>query len=173
MCSPSSATIPVAFDPKMRRTELQPAETPNSITFVPTLPLWISTVPRPRMPGPPPPERKITLANTCPDFTTNRPSDPLYLPTSKLPLTVSDGPSRTRDARLLLPSATLRWLTITFVCANVTWPGFSFVPLTRASVVRDGSVPPHMAASSQLPLPSFHSPVVAAHNAVAPAKAAR
>src|SRR5256885_15736959 len=127
--------------------------------------------PRPRWPGPPPPETKIIPANRWPDFTANRPSDPLYLPTSMAELTVNDGPSRMRDARLLPPSATLKWFTSTFVWARITWLGLSCVPLIRASAVRDGSVPPHLTASSQLPPPPFHSTVVPAHNAVAPATA--
>src|SRR5438046_8755965 len=118
--------------------------------------------PRPRIPGPPPPERKIVLANTWPDFTTNRPSDPLYLPTSMGPLTVNEGPSRIREARLLPPSATLEWFTSTFVWAKITWLGLSCVPLIRASAVRDGIVPPHMAAFSQAPSPPFPSTVVPA-----------
>src|SRR5438094_7885195 len=118
--------------------------------------------PRPRIPGPPPPERKIVLANTWPDFTTNRPSEPLYLPTSMAPLTVNEGPSRIREARLLPPSATLKWFTSTFVWARIAWLGLSCVPLIRASAVRDGSVPPHMAAFSQAPSPPFHSTVVPA-----------
>src|SRR5205823_9889776 len=130
-------------------------------------------VPRPFMPGPPPPERKIVLANRWPDFTTSSPSEPSYLPTSKPAVTVSDRPSRTRDARLLPPSPTVKWHTSTSARANVTRLGLSCVPLIRASAVRDGSVPPHMTASSQLPPPPFHSTVVPAHNAVAPATAAR
>src|SRR5437867_4404246 len=107
--------------------------------------------PRPRWSGPPPPETKIIPANRWPDCTTSRPSDPLYLPTSMGPLTVNDGPSRIRKARLLPPSATLKWFTSTFVWARITWLGLSCVPLIRASAVRDGSVPPHMAAVSQEP----------------------
>ena len=118
-------------------------------------------------------EDRTSAANTWPDFTTNRPFEPLYLPTSTAPLTVSDGPSRISEARLLPPSATLKWFTSTFVCANITWLGLSCVPLIRASAVRDGSVPPHRAASSQLPLPPFQSTVVPAHDAVAPATVKR
>src|SRR3989442_9465147 len=129
--------------------------------------------PRPRWPGPPPPETKMMPANRWPDFTTNRPSDPLYLPTSMELLAVNDGPSRIREARLLPSSATLKWFTSTFVWARITWLGLSCVPLIRASAVRDGSVPPHMGASSQLAPPPFHSTVVPAHNAVALATAAR
>src|SRR5688572_8703718 len=127
--------------------------------------------PRPRWPGPPPPETKIIPTNSRPDFTTNRPSDPLYLPTSMPPLAVNEGPSRVREARLLPPSPTLKRVTSTFVWARLTWLGFSCVPFTRASAVRDGSVPPHEAASSHLPLPPFQSSVVPAHDAVAPATA--
>src|SRR5437762_13149830 len=119
------------------------------------------------MPGPPPPTTKIFPANRWPDFTTNRPSDPLYLPTSIDPITVRDGPSRIIEARLLPPSATLKWFTSTFVWARITSLGLSCVPLIRASAVRDGSVPPHMTAPSQLPPPPFHSAVVPAHDAVA------
>src|SRR5437879_3881842 len=133
----------------------------------------MSIVPWPCWPGPPPPARKIFPANRWPDFTTNRPSDPLYLPTSMAPITVRDGPSRIIEARLLPPSATLKWFTSTFVWARITWLGLSCVPLIRASAVRDGSVPPHIVASSQLPAPPFHSTVVPAHNAVAPATTAR
>src|SRR5947208_3337369 len=124
-------------------------------------------MPRPRWSGPPPPTTKIFPANRLPDFTSNRPSDPLYLPTSMDPLTVNEGPSRIRDARLLPPSATLKWFTSTLVWARITWLGLSCVPLIRASAVRDGSVPPHMAAFSQAPPPPFHSAVVPAHDAVA------
>src|SRR5258705_6553074 len=106
-------------------------------------------------------------ANRWPDFTTSLPSDPSYLPTSIVPLTVNEGPSRIREARLLPPSATLKWFTSTFVSARITWLGLSCVPLIRASAVRDGSVPPHMAAFSQAPPPPFHSAVVPAHGAVA------
>src|SRR5437870_12962698 len=127
----------------------------------------MSIVPWPCWPGPPPPARKIFPANRLPDFTTNRPSDPLYLPTSMAALTVNEGPSRIREARLLPPSATLKWFTSTFVWARITWLGLSCVPLIRASAVRDGSVPPHMAAFSQAPPPPFHSAVVPAHDAVA------
>src|SRR3989441_5749566 len=130
-------------------------------------------MPRPRGSGPPPPTTKIFPANRLPDFTTNRPSDPLYLPTSMAALTVNEGPSRIREARLLPPSATLKWFTSTFVWARITWLGLSCVPLIRASAVRDGSVPPHEAASSHLPLPPFQSSVVPAHNAVAPASIKR
>src|SRR5439155_3073328 len=130
-------------------------------------------VPRPRWSDPPPPATKIIPANRWPDFTANRPSDPLYLPTSMVPLTVNEGPSRIREARLLPPSETLKWFTSTFVWAKITWLGLSCVPLIRASAVREGRVPPHMAAFSQAPPPPFHSTVVPAHNAVAPATAAR
>src|SRR5437870_1709347 len=106
-------------------------------------------------------------ANRWPDFTTNRPSDPLYLPTSMDPLTVNDGPSRIIEARLLPPSATLKWFTRTLVWARITWLGLSCVPLIRASAVREGRVPPHMASFSQAPPPPFHSAVVPAHDAVA------
>src|SRR5262245_38545496 len=125
-------------------------------------------LPRPRRSRPPPPETKIIPANRWPDFTTNRPSDLLYLPTSMPPLTVNEGPSRIIEARLLPPSATLKWFTSTLVWARITWLGLSCVPLIRASVVRDGSVPPHRVGSSQLPLPPFQSAVVPAHNALAP-----
>src|SRR6266536_1729073 len=108
-------------------------------------------------------------ANRWPDFTTKRPSDPLYLPTSMGPITVNEGPSRIREARLLPPSATLKWFTSTLVWARITWLGLSCVPLIWASAVRDGSVPPHMAAFSQAPPPPFHSAVVPAHNAGTPA----
>src|SRR5438034_2303245 len=84
-------------------------------------------------------------------------------------LTVNEGPSMTREARLLPPSPILKRVTSTFVWARITWLGFSRVPLIRASAVRDGSVPPHMAASSQLPPPPFHSTVVPALNADTPA----
>src|SRR6185503_10153860 len=124
--------------------------------------------PRPRWPGPPPPETKMMPANRWPDFITNRPSDPLYLPTSMELLAVNDGPSRIREARLLPPSATLNWFTSTFVWARITWLGLSCVPLIRASAVRDGSVPPHEAASSHLPLPPFQSSVVPANDADTP-----
>src|SRR5436189_1304881 len=123
--------------------------------------------PRPRWPGPPPPEKKMMPANRWPDFTTKRPSDPLYLPTSMPPLAVNEGPSRISEARLLPASPTLKRVTSTFVWARITWLGFSRVPLIRASAVRDGSVPPHMAAFSQEPPPPFHSAVVPAHDAVA------
>src|SRR6266498_4544018 len=129
-------------------------------------------VPRPCWSGPPPPATKIFPANRWPDFTTNRPSDPLYLPTSMEPIAVNDGPSRIRDARLLPPSATLKWFTSTFVWARITWLGLSCVPLIRASAVRDGSVPPHRAAFSHLPLPPFQSAVVPA-DAGAPAAVKR
>src|SRR5688572_13205651 len=128
-------------------------------------------VPWPRWPGPPPPETKIIPTNRRPDFTTKRPSDPLYLPTSMPPLAVNKGPSRIREARLLPPSATARRVTSTFVWARITWLGFSLVPLIRVSAVRDGSAPPHMAAFSHAPLPPFHSTVVPALNAVALATA--
>src|SRR5207247_10504952 len=105
------------------------------------------------------------------EFTTKRPSDPLYLPTSMELLTVNEGPSMTREARLLPPSPILKRVTSTFVWARITWLGFSRVPLIRASVVRAGSVPPHMAAFSQAPPPPFHSAVVPAHDAVALAMA--
>src|SRR5258708_26288544 len=108
-------------------------------------------------------------ANRWPDFTTSRPSDPLYLPTSMGPITVRDGPSRIIEAWLLPPSATLKWFTRTFVWAKITSLGLSFVPLIRASAVRDGSLPPHMAAFSQAPPPPFHSTVVPALNADTPA----
>src|SRR5438477_1548285 len=72
-----------------------------------------------------------------------------------------------REAKLLPPSATLKWFTSTFVWARITWLGLSCVPLIRASAVRDGSVPPHMPAFSQAPPPPFHSAVVPAHDAVA------
>src|SRR5688572_8161452 len=124
-------------------------------------------VPWPRWSGPPPPETKIIPTNRRPDFTTKRPSDPLYLPTSMPPLAVNEGPSRISEARLLPPSPTLKRVTSTFVWARVTWLGFSFVPLIRASAVRDGSVPPHEAASSQFPLPPFHSSIVPAHDVIA------
>src|SRR3989441_5866743 len=124
-------------------------------------------MPRPCMPPPPPPETKIIPANRRPDFTTRRPSDPVCLPTSMPPLAVNEGPSRIREARLLPPSATLKRVTSTFVWARITWLGLSCVPLIRASAVRDGSVPPHMAAFSQAPPPPFHSAVVPAHDAVA------
>src|SRR6266850_7950740 len=124
-------------------------------------------MPRPRWSGPPPPATKIIPANRRPDFTTNRPSDPLYLPTSMELLEVNKGPSRIIEATLLPPSATLKWLTSTLVWARITWLGLSRVPLIRASAVRDGSVPPHMAAFSQAPPPPFHSAVVPAHDAVA------
>src|SRR5688572_1572360 len=124
-------------------------------------------VPWPRWSGPPPPETKIIPTNRWPDFTTNRPSDPLYLPTSMPPLAVNEGPSRISEARLFPPSPTLKRLTSAFVWARITWLGFSFVPLIRASAVRDGSVSPHMAAFSQAPSPPFHSTVVPAHDAVA------
>src|SRR5437667_4117725 len=121
------------------------------------------------MPGPPPPETEIVLANRWPDFTTSRPSEPSYLPTSKPAVTVNERPSRTRDARLLPPSPTVKWLTSTSARANVTWLGCSRAPLIRASAVRDGSAPPHIVASSQLPSPPFHSTVVPALNADTPA----
>src|SRR3989441_13299297 len=127
--------------------------------------------PRPRWPGPPPPETKIIPANRWPDFTTKRPSDPLYLPTSMPPLAVNEGPSRIIEAWLLPPSATLKWFTSTFVWARITWLGLSCVPLIRASAVREGRVPPHMAAFSQASPPPFHSAVVPAHDAVALATA--
>src|SRR6185436_7853828 len=126
-------------------------------------------VPRPRMPDPPPPATKIFPANRWPDFTTNRPSDPLYLPTSMEPITVRDGPSSIIEARLLPPSATLKWFTSTFVWARITWLGLSCVPLIRAPAVRDGSVPPDQAGSSQEPTPPFQSTVVPAHKGVTPA----
>src|SRR5687767_11304398 len=84
------------------------------------------------------------------------------------PLAVNEGPSRIREAWLLPPSATLKRVTSTFVCARITWLGFSRVPLIRASVVRDGRVPPHMAAFSQAPPPPFHSAVVPAHDVTPP-----
>src|SRR5687767_6250130 len=87
------------------------------------------------------------------------------------PLAVNEGPSRIREAWLLPPSPTAKRVTSTFVWARITWLGFSFVPLIRASAVRDGSVPPHMAAFSQGPSPPFHSTVVPAHDAVALATA--
>src|SRR5947207_6628587 len=108
-------------------------------------------------------------ANRRPDFTTKRPSDPLYFPISMPPLAVNEGPSRIREAGLLPPSPTLKRFTSTFVWARITWLGLSCVPLIRASAVRDGSVPPHIAAFSQPPPPPFHSAVVPAHDAVAPA----
>src|SRR5438093_5135942 len=127
-------------------------------------------MPRPCMPPPPPPETKIIPANRRPDFTTSRPSDPVCLPTSMPPLAVKEGPSRIREARLLPPSPTPKRVTSTFVWARITWLGFSRVPLIRASAVRDGSVPPHEAASSHFPLPPFQSIVVPAHpDTVAPA----
>src|SRR5207249_3790561 len=122
--------------------------------------------PRPRWPGPPPPETKIIPANRWPDFTTKRPSDPLYLPTSMPPLAVNEGPSRISEAKLLAPSPTLKRVTSTFVWARITWLGLSRVPLIRASAVRDGSAPPQIVAFSQLPSPPFHSTVVPAHKAV-------
>src|SRR5688572_17985126 len=121
-------------------------------------------VPWPRWSGPPPPETKIIPTNRRPDLTTNRPSDPLYLPTSMPPLAVNEGPSRISEARLLPPSPTARRVTSTFVCSRITSLGFSRVPLIRASAVREGSVPPHMAAFSQAPPPPFHSTVVPAHD---------
>src|SRR6266542_6586876 len=124
-------------------------------------------VPRLRRSRPPQPATKIFPANRWPDFTTNRPSDPLYLPTSMEPIAVRDGPSRIIEARLLPPSATLKWFTSTFVWARITWLGLSCVPLIRASALRDGSEPPHEAASSHLPLPPFQSSVVPAHDTVA------
>src|SRR5262245_41687046 len=124
-------------------------------------------IPRPRWSGPPPPTTKILPANRWPDFRTNRPSDPLYLPTSMAALTVNDGPSRIIEARLLPASATLKWFTSTFERARTTWLGLSCVPLIRASAVRDGSVPPHMTVFSQAPPPPFHSAVVPAQDAVA------
>src|SRR3989441_5742750 len=130
-------------------------------------------MPRPCMPPPPPPETKIIPANRRPDFTTRRPSDPVCLPTSMPPLAVNEGPSRIREARLLPPSATLKRVTSTFVWARITWLGLSCVPLIRASAVRDGSVPPHMAAFSHAPSPPFHSAVVPAHDAGAPAAVKR
>src|SRR5882724_11238995 len=123
--------------------------------------------PRPRWSGPPPPETKMMPANRWPDFITNRPSDPLYLPTSMELLAVNDGPSRIIEATLLPPSATLNWFTTTFVWARITWLGLSCVPLIRASAFRDGNVPPHEAASSHLPLPPFQSSVVPANDEVA------
>src|SRR5437879_4755599 len=88
------------------------------------------------------------------------------------PITVRDGPSRIIEAWLLPPSATLKWFTSTFVRAKITSLGLSCVPLIRASVVRDGSVPPHIAAFSQAPPPPFHSAVVPA-DAGAPAAVKR
>src|ERR1043166_8608709 len=128
--------------------------------------------PRPCWPGPPPPETKMMPANRWPDFITKRPSDPSYLPTSMELLEVNEGPSRIIEATLLPPSATLKWFTSTLVWARITWLGLSRVPLIRASAVRDGNVPPHMAAFSQLPSPPFQS-TVPAHKAVAPATTAR
>src|SRR6266542_6129921 len=124
-------------------------------------------VPWPRWSGPPPPETKIIPTNRWPDLTTNRPSDALYLPTSMPPLAVNEGPSRIREARLLPPSPTLKRVTSTFVWARITWLGLSCVPLIRAAALRDGSEPPHEAASSHLPLPPFQSSVVPAHDTVA------
>src|SRR5687767_15250641 len=112
-------------------------------------------------------------ANRLPDFTTNRPSDPSYLPTSMELPTVNEGPSMTSEATLLPPSPTLKRVTSTFVWARITSLGFSRVPLIRVSVVRDGSMPPHMAAFSQAPEPPFHWTVVPAHDAVAPATVKR
>src|SRR5688572_4834023 len=81
------------------------------------------------------------------------------------------GPFQTQRAWLLPPSPTAKRVTSTFVRARIAWLGFSRVPLIRASAVRDGSVPPHMAAFSQAPSPPFHSTVVPAHAAVALATA--
>src|SRR5688572_22658051 len=89
------------------------------------------------------------------------------------PLAVNEGPSRIREAWLLPPSPTAKRVTSTFVCARITWLGFSRVPLIRASAVRDGSVPPHIDASSQFPSPPFHSTVVPALDANTPANIKR
>src|SRR5687767_5025193 len=107
--------------------------------------------------------------NKRPDFKTKRPSDPLYLPTSKPPLAVNEGPSRISEAWLLPPSATARRVTSTFVRARITSLGFSRVPLIRASTVRDGSVPPHRAGSAQSPAPPCQFIVVPADEDLAPA----
>src|SRR5207248_10525066 len=55
------------------------------------------------------------------------------------------------------PSPMPRWPTTTSDRATITSLGSARVPLIRASAVRHGNVPPHLTASSQSPLPPFHS----------------
>src|SRR5579859_2660353 len=76
--------------------------------------------------------------------------------------------SSTSDAWLLPPSPTPKWFTSTSDRATVTSLGCARVPFIRASAVRHGSVPPHLAESPQSPSPPFHSTVVSALNANAP-----
>src|ERR1051326_6577669 len=121
MCTPSSAAMPDALEPIICKVEWHPAETPNSMSLVIKLPLWISIVPEPLWFGPPPPDVKILAATPCPDLNTTRPFEPLYLPMSKPPLTVNDGPFRIRDAKLLPPSSAAMPDALEPIICTVEW----------------------------------------------------